>query len=71
MDEILVNFDTYRARAAVKGILDLSQDHQILFLTCHPRVGKLFREEEPHTPILEIKDEGIKEWVDTGPDREV
>lgn len=71
MDEILVNFDTSRARAAVKGILDLSQDHQILFFTCHPWVGKLFREEGPHTPILEIKDEGIKEWANTGPDLEV
>ncbi|MFC1580000.1 AAA family ATPase [Thermodesulfobacteriota bacterium] len=71
MDEILVNFDTSRARAAVRGILDLSQDHQILFFTCHPWVAKLFLDEEPHTPILEIKDERIKEWANAGPDTEV
>jgi uncharacterized protein YhaN len=71
MDEILVNFDASRARAAVRGILDLSRDHQILFFTCHPWIAKLFREEGPHTPVLEIKDRVIKEWVDTGPALEV
>lgn len=71
MDEILVNFDRSRARAAARGILDLSRDHQVLFFTCHPWIAKIFREQEPHTPILEIKDGGIREWANPGPEPEV
>lgn len=54
MDEILVNFDLPRARATVKGIIELSRKHQILFFTCHPETTALFRERDSDTPVLKI-----------------
>jgi len=56
MDEILVNFDPLRARAAAEAILALSQDFQVLFFTCHPETAGLFRSLDSHVPVLEISD---------------
>ena len=42
MDDILVNFDPKRAKAAAECILDLSRSHQVLFFTCHPQIKELF-----------------------------
>ncbi|MFN2484095.1 MAG: AAA family ATPase [Candidatus Limnocylindria bacterium] len=36
MDEILVNFDDGRARAAARSIEELSRTHQVLYFTCAP-----------------------------------
>jgi len=43
MDDILVNFDPSRAEAAIRGMIELSHSHQILFFTCHPETGELFK----------------------------
>ncbi len=56
MDEILVNFDPPRARAAVKALLELSRHHQIFFFTCHPQTANLFREADVRIPVLEVAD---------------
>jgi uncharacterized protein YhaN len=64
MDEILVNFDPERVRATANAILELSQEHQVLFFTCHPEMGHLFREIDPHVPILEISEGEMKRWDD-------
>ena len=37
MDDILVNFDAQRAKLAIKTILELGLEQQILFFTCHRR----------------------------------
>lgn len=42
MDDILVNFDPERARAAAAAVLSLAGDHQILFFTCHPHTAQMF-----------------------------
>ena len=42
MDDILVNFDPERAKAAAKAVLTLAGDHQILFFTCHPHTAEMF-----------------------------
>jgi len=47
MDDILVNFDPKRAKAATECILDLSRSHQVLFFTCHPQIKDLFVEMKP------------------------
>jgi len=60
MDEILVNFDPSRAKATVRAILDLSHEHQVLFFTCHPQMADLFREADPHIPVMEIYDGKVK-----------
>lgn len=42
MDDVLVNFDPERARAACAAIRELSERHQVLFLTCHPQTVEQF-----------------------------
>jgi uncharacterized protein YhaN len=64
MDEILVNFDPRRARATAETIIELSKEQQILFFTCHPQMAGLFREIDPHVPVLEISDQGVKSWME-------
>jgi uncharacterized protein YhaN len=39
MDDILVNFDPRRCRAAADAILELARSNQVLFFTCHPEVA--------------------------------
>jgi hypothetical protein len=44
LDDILVNFDTRRARAAAVVLRDFAaQGHQLLVFTCHEHILKLFR----------------------------
>jgi uncharacterized protein YhaN len=62
MDEILVNFDPHRARATADTIVELSKEHQVLFFTCHPHMAGLFREIDPHVPVLEISEQKVKRW---------
>jgi len=64
MDEILVNFDPRRARATADAITGLSREHQVLFFTCHPEMVGLFRDIDPHTPVLEISEQGVKRWTE-------
>ncbi len=59
MDEILVNFDPRRAKATAETIVELSKEHQILFFTCHPQMAALYREIDPHVPVLEISEKGV------------
>lgn len=45
LDDVLVNFDQDRTRAAIDELLRLStSDQQILFFTCHQHVTDLFRQ---------------------------
>ncbi|KPK30593.1 MAG: hypothetical protein AMK69_02975 [Nitrospira bacterium SG8_3] len=62
MDEILVNFDPRRAKATAETIIELSKENQVLFFTCHPQMAGLYREIDPHVPVLEISDQGVKNW---------
>jgi uncharacterized protein YhaN len=64
MDEILVNFDPHRARATADTIVELSEEHQVLFFTCHPQMAGLFREIDPLVPVLEISGQGVKKWME-------
>lgn len=64
MDEILVNFDTNRAKAAVESIVDLSREHQIFYFTCHPMTAELFKQADPGIPIIEISQGDVKDTED-------
>ncbi len=64
MDEILVNFDPHRAKATADTIVELSKEHQVLFFTCHPHMAGLFREIDPHVPVLEISDQEVRKRVE-------
>jgi len=42
LDDVMVNFDPERFRAVCDGIINVSSQHQVLVLTCHPTtVGQL------------------------------
>ena len=55
MDDILVNFDPQRVRAAVSTMLELASKNQILFFTCHPETVSLFEELDKNIPVWELK----------------
>lgn len=64
MDDILVNFDNRRAKETIKGIIQLAEENQVLFFTCHPDTAGLFRDEKVEIPIFEIYDRKIRKWKD-------
>jgi len=47
MDDVLVNFDPVRARAACLAVARLSSRFQVLVMTCHPETVEWFREAAP------------------------
>ncbi len=53
-DDILVNFDPDRARAACEAIRDLADEAQILFFTCHPETVDRFRIVCPQLEVREL-----------------
>jgi uncharacterized protein YhaN len=54
MDDILVNFDPHRARAAAGTMLALAEMNQILFFTCHPETVALIKEIDQNIPVWQI-----------------
>jgi uncharacterized protein YhaN len=44
MDDVLVNFDPVRARAACTTVARLSERYQVLAMTCHPETVEWFKE---------------------------
>lgn len=52
LDDIFVNFDPMRAKAALHATFGLSKTHQVLLLTCHPETVRLICAEAPTTPVL-------------------
>ena len=52
MDDVLVNFDPVRARAACLAIARLSSRFQVLAMTCHPETVEWFLEAAPG-PVAE------------------
>jgi uncharacterized protein YhaN len=53
-DDILVNFDPERSKAACQAIKELAQNHQVIFFTCHPETVKMFQEYKPEVKFLSI-----------------
>ncbi|MEK3882571.1 AAA family ATPase [Paenibacillus sp. PL2-23] len=60
LDDLFVNFDASRRKAAVSLLAELSAERQILFFTCHPETRDLLLTAvpeaklislEPHTPL--------------------
>jgi uncharacterized protein YhaN len=45
MDDVLVNFDDQRRRAAVRVIAEFADRRQVIFFTCHPATAKCFKAE--------------------------
>ena len=60
MDDVIVNFDPTRARAAAEAMMSLAQTNQILFFVCHPEICDIVREVNPETPLFHIEDGCIR-----------
>ncbi|MBW2622447.1 MAG: AAA family ATPase [Deltaproteobacteria bacterium] len=56
MDDILVNFDPYRAKGAAEAIMELAGRHQILFFTCHPATVDIFKALDSKIPVYHLED---------------
>jgi uncharacterized protein YhaN len=55
MDDVLVNFDPRRARAAIRGMLELARKNQVLFFTCHPESVALIKESDQSVPVYRLE----------------
>ena len=47
MDDVLVNFDDERSEAALDMLIELAQDIQLIFLTCHQDTIRRIRSRLP------------------------
>jgi len=55
MDDILVNFDPERARATTRELLKFARDRQVIFLTCHEHIVRLFHELDPSLGVHSLR----------------
>ena len=54
-DDILVNFDEDRAKAAAKLLVTYAADgHQVLLFTCHQRMVDVFTAQAPQTKLIRL-----------------
>lgn len=54
MDDIFVNFDPDRAKAAMREILTLTDRHQVLLFTCHPETVDRILEIHPGADVRKL-----------------
>jgi uncharacterized protein YhaN len=54
MDDILVNFDPYRAENAAQAIAEMARENQVLYFTCHPQTLDVFKNAAPKAAVFEI-----------------
>ena len=54
IDEVLVNFDPYRARLTAQSLELLARTNQVLVFTCHPSMRDLFVD-VARAKVVEIK----------------
>ncbi len=53
LDDVLIEFDDERARAALQVLGDLAATTQVLFFTHHARIVELARETLPGAELVE------------------
>lgn len=54
VDEVLVNFDPQRARAAAEAFAQLAHETQVMVFTCHPWIAELFCSVAPNAQLIEL-----------------
>jgi uncharacterized protein YhaN len=54
IDDILVNFDPLRGRAAILALQAIATTHQVLVFTCHPHVRRWFEETIENVTIRQL-----------------
>jgi len=70
LDDVFVNFDQARQRAAVKAVLNLSRENQVIVFTCHSETIRLVAAENGQIRILafdptnsQVHSVSADEWV--------
>lgn len=53
-DDIFVNFDPARARAALSVLAGFAEENQVLLFTCHPETVARLREVAPAVSVREL-----------------
>lgn len=53
-DDILVNFDAERRRAAARALIELSRQRQVLLFTCHEEVAELICELDTGVNVISL-----------------
>lgn len=56
VDEVLVNFDPGRQRAAASLLAELARDVQVLYFTCHPDVVDRLLRADPEARVVALPD---------------
>ena len=70
MDDVLVNADPERANGLAHALSAVSQDHQIIYLTCHPDHTRLLQAAQPSAQVLRLQRlQTSGQWL--GPDTPV
>ncbi len=59
-DDIFANFDPQRARAAAEALLELSQQNQVLFLTCHPETAQTLLAVDQGLAHVLLREDGVQ-----------
>ena len=59
MDDVLVNFDSSRARAMAIELRAFAERHQVLIFTCHSFTRDLFRSLDASVRIEELAPRGL------------
>ena len=54
MDDVLVNFDDERAEAALEMLIDLAQEIQVIFLTCHQSTIQRIQSRLPDMTVTQL-----------------
>ena len=66
LDDVLVNFDAGRAKAAALVLRDFARaGHQLLIFTCHEHISKLFKQVKAE--VRQLPDNGQAQAIDAEP----
>jgi uncharacterized protein YhaN len=64
LDDVFVNFDTRRTKAAVELVIDFAAaGHQVVVFTCHDHILQMFHEHRAHIVLLPGVEHQIEEIV--------
>ena len=56
MDDIMVNFDPFRAANTAKTITELSTHNQVFLFTCHPQTVELMQRQDTDLSVFSVQD---------------
>lgn len=55
MDDVLVNADPERASGLAQALAEVSKEHQVIYLTCHPLHTQILQAAQPGAQVLKMQ----------------